>query len=76
MQTYRDTPNASAPTPTVKEEAVFAKLDGFAPSKRRLEEGNYIIGVYGDNQYIGKSNFNFVVLPANNKAKEVRRDAL
>jgi hypothetical protein len=59
------------PAPTVKAEAIFCKLDGFQPCKQRLEEGQYILGIYGDNQYMGKTNYNFVVVPSENKAAEV-----
>lgn len=63
--------NSTAKDKDVKNTAVFAKLDGFQSSKKRLDEGTYLIGIYGDNAYMGKSSYNLVVLPANNNAKEV-----
>jgi hypothetical protein len=49
---------------------VFNRLDNFLLSKRKLSPGQYLVCVYGDN-FIGKTNFNIIAVPAKNDSSEV-----
>lgn len=50
--------------------ALFTRLEGLAPSRKKVSAGQYLLCVYGDN-FIGRTNFTIVTVPAKNDASEV-----
>jgi hypothetical protein len=50
---------------------LFTRLEAFVPAKREIKAGRYLICVYGDN-FLGRTNYNIVAVPAKNDMPEVR----
>jgi hypothetical protein len=50
---------------------MLSKLDNFSGCKRSIVPGQYLVCVYGDN-FLAKSSYNIVAVPAKNDAPEAR----
>jgi curved DNA-binding protein CbpA len=50
----------------------LARLDGFQPANKEIKEGRYLLGIYGDNSFIGKTSFSCLLVPASNDSEAVR----
>lgn len=71
--------NLGKPTPSVLSESdlppVFNRLDGFTKCNNTINEGQFLVCVYGDN-FIGKTNFSLLAVPMLADSNEVGRDRL
>jgi len=49
---------------------LFSRLEGLAPSRKKITTGQYLLCIYGEN-FIGRTNLSIVAVPAKNDAAEV-----
>lgn len=71
FDTYQLGEPSSATVPTDKDiPPILQRLELLTPSKKTLAAGKYLICIYGDN-FIGRTNFNLIAVPAKNDAPEV-----